>query len=217
MNLDAFEQFKKSLGYSPNIQGRGKYLNSAVLVPFVWIEGEYHLLFQKRAHAITQGGDICFPGGRHDPALDKNFKETAIRETVEELGINARRIEIIGQLDTVVAPMGAIVEPYVGVLHSAILDEMNIDEKEVEKVFTLPFSHFKTTKMERYHVRLEIQPSFYDKSGDEITLLPSKELGLPEKYHQPWGGHKFPVFAYKTEHGVIWGITAEIIYELLEK
>lgn len=215
MDKQEFEQFQRNLNSSVGIQGRDKYLNAAVLVPFIWINEEYHLLFQRRAHMITQGGDICFPGGKYDPSIDKCFKETAIRETIEELGINAVKIKIIGQLNTVIAPMGTIIEPYIGLLDNSILNEIVIDKKEVDEVFTLPLSFFKSAPLEKYHVRLEIQPSFCDKQGNEITLLPSKALGLPQIYHQPWGGHKFPIYAYKTPYGIIWGITAEIILELV--
>ena len=49
-------------------------------------------------------------------------------------------------------------------------------------------SYFKNTGFENHYVRIEIQPSFIDNNGEEQTLLPSKVLGLPEKYQKPWGG-----------------------------
>ena len=217
MNREQFEKLTNNLPNFPGIQGREKYFNSAVLVPFVFLNDEYHLLFQKRAPSISQGSEICFPGGKYDPVLDQDFKSTAIREITEELGIGKNDVKVVGQLDTIVAPMGATVESYIGLVDKTLLNEIIIDNKEVEEIFIIPLSYFNSVEAERYYVRLEIQPSFTDETGNEILLLPSKELGLPEKYQKPWGGKKYRVLVYKTNHGVIWGITAEIIYELIQK
>ncbi len=35
----------------------------------------------------------------------------------------------------------------------------------------MPVSHFKKVGVEKYLVRLEIQPSFIDEKGKEVTLL----------------------------------------------
>lgn len=217
MNEEQFETFTASLPGCPGILGREKYFNSAVLVPFVFLDGEYQLLFQKRSPSISQGSEICFPGGKHDPELDIDFRNTAVRETAEELGIDGNAVKVVGQLDTIVAPMGAIVESYVGVLDESLLNEIRLDHNEVEEVFTIPLSYFKNLEVERYAVRLEIQPSFTDKAGNETVLLPSMELDLPEKYHKPWTGNKYRVLVYRTDHGVIWGITAEIIHDIMRK
>jgi len=217
MTREDFESLTNDLPKQPGIQGREKYFNSAVLVPFVFINNEYHLLLQKRASSISQGSEICFPGGKYDPKIDKSFRCTAIRETFEEFGIKSIDIRIVGQLDTIVAPMGATVESFIGLLDIDVLGKIRIDNREVEEFFTIPISHFVKVGVEKYFVRLEIQPSFIDDSGKEVTLLPSKELGLPDKYQKPWGGKKYRVLVYKTAWGLIWGITAEIIYELINR
>jgi 8-oxo-dGTP pyrophosphatase MutT (NUDIX family) len=217
MNKEQFEKLTNNLPNCPGIQGREKYFNSAVMVPFVFLNEEYHLLFQKRAPSISQGSEICFPGGKYDPVLDHDFRSTAIREITEELGIGESDVKVVGQLDTIVAPMGAIVESYIGLLDKTLLGEIKIDNKEVEEIFVIPLTYFNSVEVEEYYVRLEIQPSFMNEAGNEILLLPSKALGLPDKYQKPWGGKKYRVLVYKTNHGVIWGITAEIIYELMHK
>ena len=66
MNHKDFNAFQENLPRCPGIMGREKYFNSAVLIPFVMIAGEYHLLFQRRAPQIRQGTEICFPGGAYD-------------------------------------------------------------------------------------------------------------------------------------------------------
>ena len=53
--------------------------------------------------------------------------------------------------------------------------------------------------------------------GEKVELLPVKELGLPEKYSIPWTNGKHRVLVYRTSEEVIWGITAELIFELSTK
>ena len=113
---DDIERLSSVLPEVPGIQGRHRYFNSAVLVPFVRLQGEYHLLFQVRATNIRQGDEVCFPGGAFEEGVDDSYLETALRETEEELGLRKNQIEILGRLDTLVVPMGTALEPYVGVL-----------------------------------------------------------------------------------------------------
>ena len=217
MNQKEFEFLRDNLPVSPDIIGREKYFNSAVLAPLVLIDDEFHLLFQRRAKAITQGDEICFPGGRYEPDIDANFQDTALRETSEELGIDKEKVSIIGQLGKIVAPMGAAIDVFVGTMDASTLNIIQIDKKEVAEVFTMPVSFFKKERAERYDVRVEMLPSYIDENEQEQILLPSKELSLPERYHQPWGANKHRILVYKTEHGPLWGLTAEIVYELVEK
>ena len=68
---------------------------AAVLVPLLVRDGEDCLLFTRRTeHLPHHAGEISFPGGaRH--AEDGDLVATALRETEEELGIPAARIEVM--------------------------------------------------------------------------------------------------------------------------
>jgi 8-oxo-dGTP pyrophosphatase MutT (NUDIX family) len=200
----------------PNILDKGRFFNAAVLIPLVEQDGELHFLFQKRAAHIRQGGEICFPGGEHEPGSDASCKETALRETEEELGVSRDRIEVLGRLDTFVSPRGITVDSFPAVLDIAGLEDLNLDTNEVERVFLLPVSWFEENAPEVYRLRLEIKPSYQDASGQEVTLLPVEELGLPSRYLGPWTGLEHKVFIYRTPvQEVIWGITAELIQGVL--
>lgn len=109
-------------------------------------------------------------------------------------------------MDTIVVPIGTTVESFIALIKEEVLGGIKIDSREVEEFFTVPISHFKKIGVEKYYVRLEIQPSFVNERGEEVTLLP-----------KPWGGKKYRVLAYKSDMGLIWGITAEIIYELINR
>lgn len=202
---------------TPDVMGRDRFFNSSVLIPFVKIKGEYYLLFQKRAAHIRQGGDICFPGGGFEPDVDKNFKQTALREMKEELGIKKKDIKIVGRLDTMVATFGAIVEPFVGIIKHKALKKMKMDKNEVEKTFLIPLEYFKKHKPLEYNLRSEVKPFHIDENGNKEIYLPAKELGLPKAYQQPWGHKKHKVLVYKYKKEVIWGMTAVILNDLLKK
>jgi 8-oxo-dGTP pyrophosphatase MutT (NUDIX family) len=217
MNKTDLENLKNKLPSVPSILGKEEYFNAAVLIPLVMINGEYHFLFEKRAANIRQGGEICFPGGEFDPAVDSSFKDTAIRETVEELGINQNDITIHGILDTLIAPMGVTVDSFIATIFITSLGDLKIDKKEVEKIFTIPVTFFLDNKPEIYHTRLEINPNDIDKDGALINTLPVKELQLPERYSTKWRGRKHNVYVYRTAEGVIWGITAALINDVIHK
>ena len=158
---------KANLPAYPGIQAKEKYFNSAVLIPFVLKDEEYYVLFQKRANHIRQGGEICFPGGQYDPDYDNNYEDTAIRETIEELGIERQKITIVGRLDTVLTPQGVTIDPFIGILDIEDVNELSIDTNEVERVFILPMSYFENTRPDEYRVRVEVQSSYIDEHGNE--------------------------------------------------
>jgi 8-oxo-dGTP pyrophosphatase MutT (NUDIX family) len=185
-----------------------------VLVPLVEIDNKFHFLFEKRANHIRQGGEVSFPGGEFDNKKDQGLRHTALRETSEELGLPTDKIKIIGKVGTLVAPMGVTVDAFVGVLSINNLDDLSIDKNEVEKVFLVSVEHFLKWKPEEYSVKLEVHPSYTDEKGKKIELLPVQKLGLPSRYSKPWKNGVHRILVYNSTEEVIWGITAEIVYEL---
>lgn len=197
MNKNGFKRLITNLPEIPGVMGRDRFFNSAVLIPFVKIKGEYFILFQKRAKGIKQGGDICFPGGGYEEGIDKNFKQTALRETEEELGISRKDIKIIGQLDTMVATFGTIIEPFIGLIKKKAIKNMKIDKNEVENTYLIPLDYFKQIEPEIYNLRTEVKPYHIDEDGNKEVYFPVDELGLPEAYQKPWGNKKHKVYVYK--------------------
>lgn len=86
MKWNSIVEIEACLKQPPDIHERKLFFNSAVILPLIKVDGEYHILFEKRSHHIPQGGEICFPGGRFSPELDQTYQDTALRETEEELG-----------------------------------------------------------------------------------------------------------------------------------
>jgi 8-oxo-dGTP pyrophosphatase MutT (NUDIX family) len=212
----SIDNISSALKTTPDILGKDKYLNSAVLIPLFEKDSHLHVLFEKRAIAIRQGGEVSFPGGEFDSEKDCNLNETALRETTEELGVESENINVLGKLGTHVAPMGVTVDAYVGYLNINDISTLRFDKVEVERIFSFPLEYFINNKPDEYYVRLEVHPFQVDDNGNQVELLPVSKLGLPEKYAKPWKNGRHRILVYKTPEEIIWGITAEIIYEFIK-
>lgn len=72
---------------------------SAVLVGVFERDGQVRLLLTKRTDAMpTHAGQVSFPGGKTEPG-DPHPAATALREAQEEVGLDPRVVEVVGQLD----------------------------------------------------------------------------------------------------------------------
>jgi 8-oxo-dGTP pyrophosphatase MutT (NUDIX family) len=113
---------------------------ASVLVPLVERDpGLTVLLTQRTTNLPSHGGQISFPGGRQQPE-DADVVATALRETKEEIGLDADRITIIGTLDTYITGTGFLVTPIVGVVTPPF--ELVPDPGEVADVFEVPLGFF---------------------------------------------------------------------------
>jgi 8-oxo-dGTP pyrophosphatase MutT (NUDIX family) len=71
---------------------------AGVIVPvFRARDNDLCLLLVRRSERGIHGGQIAFPGGKHE-AGDESILDTALREVWEEIGVAADCIEILGSL-----------------------------------------------------------------------------------------------------------------------
>lgn len=215
MNKKVFEEFLVTAKTGHDILGRDKIGNYAVLVALIELDGDYHFLFQKRAKDIRQGSEISFPGGRFEAEKDVTFKDTAIRETCEELGILENQIDVIARVDTFVSHV--YIENYLGLIKLKSLDDFYINKDEVEFVFTMPIDYFIENEPEVYGIKVRSFSSEIDEKGNLIEYFPVEELDLPERYHHTWNDGFRDVYVYRTQYGTLWGITALIVHETVNK
>lgn len=109
---------------------------AAVLLPLLEQDGQLQLLLTRRSHALRHhAGQICFPGGRFDPA-DGDLRTTALRETHEELGIAPSAVQLLGRLPGYHTVTGFHITPYLGLLSTGTCWQPAIGE--VAEAFTLP-------------------------------------------------------------------------------
>lgn len=138
--MDASRIIAKLENRMPTILGMEQFSRFGILVPLIEKQGELQVLFEVRALDLRrQPGEICFPGGRVEKT-DVDEKETAIRETSEELGITPQSIQHVQALDYIVSQFGTIIYPYVGFIDESL--ELRPNPSEVAEVFTVPLSFF---------------------------------------------------------------------------
>ncbi|HXZ95390.1 MAG TPA: CoA pyrophosphatase [Dehalococcoidia bacterium] len=112
---------------------------SAVLIPLFCSQGQYHVLFTERSDEVTfHKGQVSFPGGTQEPS-DSSLLQTAIRESEEEIGLKAKDIEILGELDdSTTFTSNYVISPFVGFIphpHS-----LKTNGREVKGAFSVPLS-----------------------------------------------------------------------------
>ena len=89
---------------------------AAVLLFLYPKDGDYCILLNKRSEQVEHHkGEISFPGGARDPEV-QNFRDTALRESEEEMGINRDDGTILGELDDIVTNSNFQVKVFVGTI-----------------------------------------------------------------------------------------------------
>jgi 8-oxo-dGTP pyrophosphatase MutT (NUDIX family) len=109
---------------------------AAVLVPLVDHGSELRvLLTQRTAHLHDHAGQISFPGGRVDDG-DRDAVHTALRETQEEIGLDAAHIDVIGTLPEYLTATSYRVTPVVALVRPPFA--LTLDAFEVAEAFEVP-------------------------------------------------------------------------------
>jgi 8-oxo-dGTP pyrophosphatase MutT (NUDIX family) len=109
---------------------------AAVLVPLVWQDDQWSLLFTRRTERVeSHKGQVSFPGGGCDPG-ETTPEETALREAWEEIGLDPGQVRILGRLANMITVTSFHVTPVVGVIEWPAV--FIVGQHEVERIFTIP-------------------------------------------------------------------------------
>uniref|UniRef100_A0A1A8N9Q4 Nudix (Nucleoside diphosphate linked moiety X)-type motif 8 n=1 Tax=Nothobranchius rachovii TaxID=451742 RepID=A0A1A8N9Q4_9TELE len=168
-------------------QGRNTGRWASILVSLCSVEGEPAFLFTLRSSTLKgrHKGDVSFAGGKSDPS-DRDVVTTALRETLEELGITMQSEKVWGVMKPLRDASGMMIAPVLANLGP--LEELTFrpNPEEVEEIFTLSLSHLCDPQNRGYtHFR----------SGDQF-------------------GYTLPVFC-NGKHRV-WGLTAVALDQALK-
>ena len=144
------------------------------------------VLIKRPSYDGVHSGQISFPGGKSEET-DSDYVYTALRETEEEVGIRADKIQLLGSLSRIyIPPSNFLVYPYVG--YCAHPPSFRLDQKEVEKIILPPVDIL---------------------LNDEIIKQGSFKAGGPN-------GWQINAPYFEVENERIWGATAAILSELKE-
>jgi 8-oxo-dGTP pyrophosphatase MutT (NUDIX family) len=118
--------------------GREVLTPASVLIPVVARVPDPTILFTRRAlHLKDHSGQVSFPGGRVH-ADDASPEATALREAREEIGLDARRVELLGRMPEYLTRTGFRITPVVAILTPPF--ELQPDANEVEEIFEVPLA-----------------------------------------------------------------------------
>jgi 8-oxo-dGTP pyrophosphatase MutT (NUDIX family) len=109
--------------------------DAAVLVPVFELDGQARVVLTRRPQTMAHHqGEIAFPGGKVDPAVDASPRDAALREAEEEIGLPRSAVDVIAQLDPIQTFAGPfLIAPFVGVID--VPPVLVPDPREVERVF----------------------------------------------------------------------------------
>ncbi|MGN4127870.1 NUDIX hydrolase [Lysinibacillus sphaericus] len=177
---------------------------SAILIPLVLVDEEWHILFEVRSFTMRkQPGDISFPGGRID-ASDQSPLAAAIRETSEELGVDPATIHIVGQLSPYIASSSFVIYPFVATIdYNQMIHSYN--KEEVEEVFTVPVKWLLHYEPYMHLVAVEPMPS---------PDFPFDKIVNGAQYQ--WRTRSMEEWFFEYEKYTIWGLTARILKHFIE-
>jgi 8-oxo-dGTP pyrophosphatase MutT (NUDIX family) len=148
---------------------------------------EILLILRAERHGDPWSGQVALPGGRRDPA-DATLQDTAIRETLEETGLDlARDGLVLGTLDelrprTPVLPP-IIVTPFVAVAPAGV--DLRISD-ELADAFWAPWSTF-------------ADPTRADERSVRVR------------------GAEWKVASYLVGERVVWGMTERMLRQLAQR
>jgi 8-oxo-dGTP pyrophosphatase MutT (NUDIX family) len=137
-----------------------------------------------RNHGGVHGGQIGFPGGKHDPG-DETMLDTALREAHEELGLVVPREDVLAEL-----PMeqtrttGYRVFPYVARI--TVPEQWRIAEREVAAIVDIRVSEL--TRRGAHSKMIERFPTW-----EKAEKVPYYQVGE----HRLWG------LSYRILHPII--------------
>lgn len=164
------------------------YRDAGVLIPFLRIEQAWHLLFIRRPHYAgdMHSGQVAFAGGKHDPE-DHTLIDTALREAYEELGIQPKDVNVLGQLRPHFSVSQFRITPIVATMPWPYILQPSPDE--VAHSFTMPLNWLANPTNHQVHYKT-------------LSTL---------------GNEPIPVIYFEDYYGeVLWGATARMVLSLIE-
>jgi 8-oxo-dGTP pyrophosphatase MutT (NUDIX family) len=98
----------------PRFPGKDARVAAVLILLYPHNESIYTLFMQRPEYDGIHGGQISFPGGKQE-SDDEDVIQTALREAMEETGIDPAKINIIGTLTPLFIPVSnMIVTPVIG-------------------------------------------------------------------------------------------------------
>ncbi len=182
INFDYSLLIKKLNQFQPKELDIPELKKSAILILIYPKDNSFQILMTARSRKLNHHrGEMSFPGGKFDPSTDDTLKDTALRETYEEIGIQKEDIEILGNLDDFPTFTGYTIRPFIGVIKNPENIDFKINHSEVSDLVKIPIDF-----LVRENLFTEIP--FSNRSGKKIFVLSFNFIdSLTKKQFTIWG------------------------------
>ena len=151
--------------------GKNPRQSAVLILLFPENDGWHFVLTRRKKYEGVHSNQISLPGGKFE-VNDVDLQRTALRETQEEIGVNASSIAVIGKLTPLyIPPSNFIVHPYVGYVD--VKPDFIEEEKEVEEIVLEQVSRLleedvvKKTKV-KVGQNLTMQVPYFDLKGHVV-------------------------------------------------
>jgi 8-oxo-dGTP pyrophosphatase MutT (NUDIX family) len=175
---------------------------SAVLAALYDHDDEAWVLLTRRSSRMrAHGGEVSFPGGGFDEA-DGTLWATALREALEETGLDPSTVEHIGELDHLsTITSRSFIVPYVGALPGRPAG-LVASPTEVDAILHVPLSEL----LEPAHFREERWP---------IGAFAPTTTPADDGVDGPAPDIMRPIVFFDLVGDTVWGATASMLRQLL--
>ena len=168
---------------------------AGVLLLLYSLDHRERIMFNVRSNSVEHHkGEIAFPGGRWSEG-DGTLRDTALRETCEEMGVDPRDVDVLGQLDDVATISSYLIRPYVGTIPAPY--DFRPNQREVAQVVEAPLDALMDPRCLRDTVRivdgaLVHWPSYVYQGhlifGATAEVLAGFLERISDDGELPWGG-----------------------------
>jgi len=128
--------------FQPSSLDGTERMKASVLIPILLKDGETSVLLTRRTETVKyHKGEISFPGGMYEEG-DGDALTTAVRESMEEIGLKPGDVEIVGRLNDMNTFTGFVITPFVGIIPFPY--DFTLSQGEVRYLIYLPLSYLLT-------------------------------------------------------------------------
>ena len=123
-----------------NLEAKNPRIAAVMMLLYPKKDKTHLVLIVRNAYNGVHSSQIAFPGGKYENT-DLDFRETALRETHEEIGVSPEKIEVIKDFTPMyIPPSNFLVHPFLGISHEEL--SFYPDIREVAAIIELPLSVF---------------------------------------------------------------------------
>jgi 8-oxo-dGTP pyrophosphatase MutT (NUDIX family) len=147
-------RFASAHAWTPELLAEPRFservpVHASVLIPMVMRDqGLTVLLTERTQHLSSHSGQVAFPGGKADPE-DASATVTALREAEEEIGLDRRFVDVLGDLPIYTTGSAFIVTPVVALVRPGFAISPN--PHEVADIFEVPLNFLMDPANHRRH------------------------------------------------------------------